>query len=201
MSVVISDILLGLAGRLVYVGDLLRSIPQAVLQSTIGEGDGEVSARIRNRENKPTYIDHLFVYLTSDRYLEMGDGSGDDYFAIYNESAYLDSNAPNFRSAISTKNQDYSFSARITDIGDIDFYSRSGITNISLSMSPERDKPFRVYFEGIDSDGLTSHWANITLSNVPTNTTLNIDNGNLVYAGGDDANVIIDDITFTSFAS
>jgi len=197
----ISDILLGLAGRIVYVGDLLRSIPKAVLQSTIGEGDGEVYARIRNRQNEPTYIDHLFVYLTSDRYLEMQDGSGDDYFAIYNESAYLDSNAPNSRSAISFKNQDYSFSARITDIGDIDFYSRSGVTNISLSMDPNRDKPFRVYFEGIDDNGLTSHWANITLSNVPINTILNVDNGNLVYAGGEDANVVIDHITFTSFAS
>ena len=197
----ISDVLLGLAGRIVYIGDLLRSIPKAVLQSTIGEGDGEVAARIRNRQNKPVYIDHLFVYLTSDRYLEMNDGSNDDYFAIYNESAYLDANSPSNRSGISLKNQDYSFSARITDIGDIDFYSRSGITNISLSTAPERDKPFRVYFEGINSTGETSHWANITLSNVPTNTTFNLDNGNLAYAGGDNGDELIDHITFTSFAS
>ena len=197
----ISDILLGLAGRIVYIGDLLRSIPKAVLDSTIGEGDGEVAARIRNRQNKPTYIDHLFVYLTSDRYLEMNDGSNDDFFAMYNESAYLDTNSPSNRSAVSLKNQDYSFSARITDIGDIDFYSRSGITNISLSMKPEREKPFRVYFEGIDDIGKTSHWANITFSNVPTNTTFNVDNGNLVYAGGGDGDEIIEHITFTSFAA
>ena len=68
-------------------------------------------------------------------------------------------------------------------------------------MNPDRDKPFRVYFEGIDNEGETSHWANITLSNVPTNTTLNVDNGNLVYAGGDDSEVVIENITFTSFAS
>ena len=59
----ISDVLLGLAGRIVYVGDLLRSIPQAVLQSTIGEGDGEVAIRLRNRENKPAYLSELFVCL------------------------------------------------------------------------------------------------------------------------------------------
>ncbi|MEC8875650.1 MAG: hypothetical protein VYE50_03685, partial [Candidatus Thermoplasmatota archaeon] len=186
----ISDILLGLAGRIIYLGDLLRSIPQALLQSTIGEGDGEVYARIRDRQGKPTYIEHLFVYLTSDRYLEMSDGSDDDYFAMYNESAYLPS-----------KNQDYSFSVKITDVGDIDFYSRSGITNISLSMAPERNKPFRVYFEGIDSAGETSHWANITLSNIPTNTTFKLDNGNLAYAGGDNGDELIEHITFTSFAS
>lgn len=197
----ISDILLGLASRIIYLGDLLRSIPQALLQSTIGEGDGEVAARIRNRQNKPTYIDHLFVYLTSDRYLEMNDGSNDDYFAIYNESAYLEANSPSNRSAVSLKNLDYSFSVRVTDVGDIDFYSRSGITNISLSMKPEREKPFRVYFEGIDDLGETSHWANITLSNVPTNTTFNMDNGNLVYAGGEDGGEIIEHITFTSFAA
>ncbi len=197
----ISDILLGLASRIVYLGDLLRSIPRALLQSTIGEGDGEVYARISNRQGKPTYIDHLFVYLTSDRYLEMNDGSNDDYFAIYNESAYLDANSPSNRSAVSLKNQDYSFSVRVTDIGDIDFYSREGITNISLSMAPEREKPFRVYFEGIDSAGETSHWANITLSNVPTNTTFKLDNGNLAYAGGDNGDELIEHITFTSFAS
>ena len=197
----ISDLLIGLAGRIVYVGDLLRSIPKAVLQSTIGEGDGEVAIRLRNRENELAYIDKIFVYLTSDRYLDLNDGSGDDYFAIYNESSYLDNNAANSRSSISSKNEDYGFSARITDIGDIDFYSREGITNISLSMNPTRDKPFRVYFEGIDDTGETSHWANITLSNVPNNITLNVDNGNLVYAGGDDAKEIIDNIIFTSFAS
>lgn len=197
----ISDLLIGLAGRIVYIGDLLRSIPKAVLQSTIGEGDGEVAIRLRNRQNEPAYISEIFVYLTSDKYLDLNDGSGDDYFAIYNESAYLDNNAPNSRSAISTNNEDYGFSARITDIGDIDFYSRDGVTNISLSMNPTRDKPFRVYFEGIDEIGETSHWANITLSNIPTNITLNIDNGNLVYTGGDNSNEIIDNIIFTSFAS
>tara|TARA_B110000196_G_scaffold161383_1_gene138682 strand:- start:7504 stop:12927 length:5424 start_codon:yes stop_codon:yes gene_type:complete len=197
----ISDLLIGLAGRIVYVGDLLRSIPKAVLQSTIGEGDGEVTIRLRNRINEPAYIDEIFVYLTSDKYLALNDGSGDDYFAIYNESAYLDNNAPNSRSSISPNNEDYSFSAKITDIGDIDFYSREGITNISLSMDPIRDKPFRVYFEGIDEIGETSHWANITLSNIPTNITLNIDNGNLIYAGGNSANEIIDNIIFTSLAS
>ena len=197
----ISDLLIGLAGRIVYVGDLLRSIPKAVLQSTIGEGDGEVTIRLRNRINEPAYIGEIFVYLTSDKYLALNDGSGDDYFAIYNESAYLDNNAPNSRSSISPNNEDYSFSARITDIGDIDFYSREGITNISLSMNPIRDKPFRVYFEGIDEIGETSHWANITLSNIPTNINLNIDNGNLVYAGGNSADEIIDNIMFTSLAS
>ncbi|HIF37533.1 MAG: hypothetical protein CXT75_04160 [Methanobacteriota archaeon] len=197
----ISDLLIGLAGRIIYVGDLLRSIPKAVLQSTIGEGDGEVAMRLRTRQNELAYISEIFVYLTSDKYLALNDGSEDDYFAIYNESAYLDNNAPNSRSSISLKNEDYSFSARITDIGDIDFYSREGITNISLSMNPIRDKPFRVYFEGIDDVGETSHWANITLSNIPTNITLNIDNGNLVYAGGNSANEIIDNIIFTSLAS
>ncbi|DAC66074.1 TPA: hypothetical protein HA324_05010, partial [Candidatus Thalassarchaeaceae archaeon] len=83
----ISDLLIGLAGRIVYVGDLLRSIPKAVLQSTIGEGDGEVAIRLRNRLNEPAYISEIFVYLTSDKYLDLNDGSGDDYFAIYNESA------------------------------------------------------------------------------------------------------------------
>ncbi|HJM17562.1 MAG TPA: hypothetical protein QGI59_03540, partial [Candidatus Poseidoniia archaeon] len=197
----ISDILLGLAGRIVYIGDLLRSIPQAVLQSTIGEGDGEVAIRIRNRQNEPTYLKEMFVFLTSDKYLDLKDGSNDDFFAIYNESAYLDSNAPDSRSVISSKNEDYSFSARITDIGDIDFFSREGITNISLTMNPVREKPFRVYFEGIDNLGETSHWANITLSNVPSNITLNVDNGNLNYAGGNNADEIIDNIIFTSFAS
>ena len=197
----ISDILLGLAGRIVYIGDLLRSIPQAVLQSTIGEGDGEVSVIMRNRKNEPTYIEELFVFLTSDKYLELKDGSGDDYFAIYNQSAYLNSNAPDNRSSVSSKNLDYSFSAKITNMGDISFFSREGLTNISLAMNPIREKPFRVYFEGIDSFGETTHWANISLSNIPSNITLRVDNGNLDYAGGNEGNEIINDITFTSFAS
>ena len=197
----LSDILLGLAGRIVYVGDLLRSIPQAVLQSTIGEGEGEVAIRIRNRQNQPSYLKEMFVFLTSDKYLDLKDGSEDDFFAIYNESAYLASNAADSRSIISPNNEDYSFSARITDVGDIDFFSREGVTNISLSMNPLRDKPFRVYFEGIDDAGETSHWANITISNVPSNILLNVDNGNLNYAGGSESDEIIDNIIFTSFAS
>ena len=62
----ISDLLLGLAGRIVYVGDLLRSIPQAVLQSTIGEGDGQVEVIMRTREDELAYLENLFVFLTSD---------------------------------------------------------------------------------------------------------------------------------------
>ena len=137
----ISDLLLGLAGRIVYVGDLLRSIPQAVLQSTIGEGDGEVDVIMRTREDELAYLENLFVFLTSDKYLDLDDGSGDDFFAIYNQSAFLDSNAPNNRSSISQKNLDYSFSARVTEIGDISFYSKDGFTNVSLDMKPSRDKP------------------------------------------------------------
>ncbi|MFL2926938.1 MAG: hypothetical protein ACJZ3J_04470, partial [Candidatus Poseidoniales archaeon] len=196
----ISDLLLGLAGRIVYVGDLLRSIPQAVLQSTIGEGDGEVDVIMRTREDELAYLENLFVFLTSDKYLDLDDGSGDDFFAIYNQSAFLDSNAPNNRSSISQKNLDYSFSARVTEIGDISFYSKDGFTNISLDMKPSRDKPFRVYFEGISNSQETTHWANITLSNVPSNINLNIDNGNLQYAGGNNSDQLIDHITFTSFA-
>jgi hypothetical protein len=197
----ISDLLLGLAGRIVYVGDLLRSIPQAVLQSTIGEGDGEVEIIMRNRKDELAYLENLFVFLTSDSYLDLGDGSGDDFFAIYNESAFLKANAPDNRTSISQKNLDYSFSARVTEIGDISFYSKDGFTNISLAMKPSREKPFRVYFEGINSEAETTHWANITLSNVPSNITLNVDNGNLQYAGGDAGNELINHITFTSFAS
>ena len=197
----VSDLLIGLAGRIVYVGDLLRSVPKAVLQSTIGEGDGEITVRIRNRQNEPTYLKDLFVFLTSDKYLDLKDGSEDDFFAIYNETAYLKNNAPDFRSGVSSKNEEYSFSARITDVGDIDFFSRDGITNISLSMNPDRNKPFRVYFEGIDSEGETTHWANITLSNIPNNINLKVDDGNLNYAGGSEADEIIDSIIFTSFAS
>ena len=197
----ISDLLLGLAGRIVYVGDLLRSIPQAVLQSTIGEGDGQVEVIMRTREDELAYFENLFVFLTSDKYLDLDDGSGDDFFAIYNQSAYLDENAPNNRSSVSQKNLDYSFSARVTNIGDIFFFSKDGLTNVSLDMKPSRDKPFRVYFEGIDSDESTTHWANITLSNIPSNINLNIDNGNLQYAGGNNSDQLIDQITFTSFAS
>jgi len=197
----ISDLLLGLAGRIVYVGDLLRSIPQAVLQSTIGEGDGHVEIIMRNREDELAYLENLFVFLTSDQYLDLEDGSGDDFFAIYNESAFLDANAPNNRSSISLNNLDYSFSARVTEIGDINYYSKDGFTNISLAMKPSRDKPFRIYFEGINSEEETTHWANITLSNVPSNITLNVDNGNVQYAGGSEGNELIDHITFTSFAS
>ena len=196
----ISDLLLGLAGRIVYVGDLLRSIPQAVLQSTIGEGDGQVEIIMRTREDELAYLENLFVFLTSDKYLDMADDSGDDFFAIYNESAFLESNAPNNRSSISLKNLDYSFSARVTDIGDISFYSKDGFTNVSLDMKPSRDKPFRVYFEGINDNEETTHWANITLSNVPSSINLNIDNGNLQYAGGNNSNQLINHITFTSFA-
>ena len=197
----ISDLLLGLAGRIVYVGELLRSIPQAVLQSTIGEGDGQVEVIMRTREDELAYLENLFVFLTSDKYLDLDDGSGDDFFAIYNQSAYLDENAPNNRSSVSQKNLDYSFSARVTNIGDIFFFSEDGLTNVSLDMKPSRDKPFRVYFEGIDSDESTTHWANITLSNIPSNINLNIDNGNLQYAGGNNSDQLIDQITFTSFAS
>ncbi len=196
----ISDLLLGLAGRIVYVGDLLRSIPQAVLQSTIGEGDGQVEIIMRTREDELAYLEDLFIFLTSDQYLDLDDGSGDDFFAIYNQSAFLDFNAPNNRSSISSKNLDYSFSARVTDIGDINFYSKDGFTNVSLDMKPSRDKPFRVYFEGISSSKETTHWANITLSNIPSNVNLNIDNGNLQYAGGNNSDQLIDHITFTSFA-
>ena len=197
----ISDLLLGLAGRIVYVGDLLRSIPQAVLQSTIGEGDGQVEIIMRTRDDELAYIDNLFVFLTSDKYLDLDDGSGDDFFAIFNQSAFLDSNAPDNRSSVSLKNLDYSFSARVTDIGDISFYSQEGFTNVSLDMKPSRDKPFRVYFEGIGSNEETTHWANITLSNIPSSINLNIDNGNLQYAGGNNSDQLINHITFTSFAS
>ena len=197
----ISDLLLGLAGRIVYVGDLLRSIPQAVLQSTIGEGDGEVDIIMRTREDELAYLEDIFVFLTSDKYLDLNDDSGDDFFSIYNQSAFLENNAPNDRSSISQKNLDYSFSARITEIGDISFYSKDGITNISLDMKPSRDKPFRVYFEGIGNAEETTHWANITLSNIPSSINLNIDNGNLQYAGGNNSDQFIDHITFTSFAS
>ena len=86
-------------------------------------------------------------------------------------------------------------------LGDVGFFSREGITNISLAMDPIREKPFRVYFEGVDNFGDTSHWANITISNVPNNITLNVDNGNLNYAGGSEGSEIINDITFTSFAN
>ena len=196
----ISDLLLGLAGRIVYVGDLLRSIPQAVLQSTIGEGDGQVEIVMRTREDELAYLENLFVFLTSDEYLDMADNSGDDFFAIYNQSAFLESNAPNNRASVSLKNLDYSFSARVTDIGDISFYSKDGFTNISLDMKPSRDKPFRVYFEGINNNEETTHWANITLSNVPSSINLNIDNGNLQYAGGTNSDQLINNITFTSFA-
>ena len=197
----ISDLLLGLAGRIVYVGDLLRSIPQALLQSTIGEGDGQVEVIMRTREDEFAYLENLFIFLTADEYLDLNDGSGDDFFAIYNQSAFLKSNAPDNRSSISQKNIDYSFSARVTDVGDISFDSQQGFTNISLDMKPSRDKPFRVYFEGIDSDEETTHWANITLSNIPSNINLNVDNGNLQYAGGNNSDQLIDQITFTSFAS
>ena len=67
-------------------------------------------------------------------------------------------------------------------------------------MKPSRDKPFRVYFEGISNSQETTHWANITLSNIPSNINLNIDNGNLQYAGGNNSDQLIDHITFTSFA-
>ena len=156
---------------------------------------------MRNREDEADFIEELLVFLTSDKYLEMKDNSGDDYFAIYNQSAFLNSNAPDNRSSISSKNLDYSFSAKVTGLGDVGFFSREGITNISLAMDPVREKPFRVYFEGVDNFGDTSHWANITISNVPNNITLNVDNGNLNYAGGSGGNEIINDITFTSFAS
>ena len=58
-----SDLLLGLAGRIVYVGDLLRSIPQALLQSTIGEGDGQVEVIMRTREDEFAYLENLFFVL------------------------------------------------------------------------------------------------------------------------------------------
>ena len=190
-----------MAGRIIYVGDLLRSIPQAVLQSTIGEGDGQVEIIMRTRDDELAYLDDLFVFLTSDKYLDLDDGSGDDFFAIYNQSAFLDSNAPDNRSSLSFKNLDYSFSARVTDVGDISFYSQEGFTNVSLDMKPSRDKPFRVYFEGIGSNEETTHWANITFSNIPSSINLNIDNGNLQYAGGNNSDQLINHITFTSFAS
>ena len=102
----------------------MRSIPQAVLQSTIGEGDGQVEVIMRTREDELAYLENLFVFLTSDKYLDLDDGSGDDFFAIYNQSAYLDENAPNNRSSVSQKNLDYSFSARVTNIGDISSFPR-----------------------------------------------------------------------------
>ncbi|MEC9253925.1 MAG: hypothetical protein VX863_03675, partial [Candidatus Thermoplasmatota archaeon] len=179
----LNNMMFALADKLVTIGRILRSIPQAVLGVTAGEGAGEVRLTMRTRSGSPTWLGKFEFWITSHAWLALP--ANDDYFAIYNETAWLDANSPApGRAAVSEENQGYSFSGRLTGIGDAYYYSDGDDRTVELSVQPGRDLPLRVYFEGIDAVGATVQWANITFSDIPTEISLDMQGGAMSYSGG-----------------
>ena len=197
----LNNMMFALADKLVTIGRILRSIPQAVLGVTAGEGTGEVRLTMRTRSGSHTWLGNLEFWITSHARLALP--AGDDYFAIYNETAWLEANSPApGRAAVSEENLGYSFSGRLTGIGDAYYYSDGGDRTVELSVQPGRDLPLRVYFEGIDAVGATTQWANITFSDIPTEISLNVQGGAMSYSGGPTGDPfgdrVMESITFTS---
>ena len=197
----LNNMMFALADKLVTIGRILRSIPQAVLGVTAGEGAGEVRLTMRTRSGSPTWLGKFEFWITSHAWLALP--ANDDYFAIYNETAWLDANSPApGRAAVSEENQGYSFSGRLTGIGDAYYYSDGDDRTVELSVQPGRDLPLRVYFEGIDAVGATVQWANITFSDIPTEISLDMQGGAMSYSGGPTGDPfgdrVMDSITFTS---
>jgi hypothetical protein len=199
----LNNMMFALADKLVTIGRILRSIPQAVLGVTVGEGAGEVRLTMRTRSGDKAWLGKLEFWITSHAWLTLP--AGDDYLTIYNETAWLAANSPApGRAAISGENLDYSFSGRLTGIGDAYYNSSSSYRTVEISVQPDRDLPLRVYFEGIDTVGATTQWANITFSDIPTEISLNMQGGAMSYSGGPAGDPfgdrVMESITFTSQA-
>ncbi|MEC8877708.1 MAG: hypothetical protein VX554_00845, partial [Candidatus Thermoplasmatota archaeon] len=197
----LNNMMFALADKLVTIGRILRSIPQAVLGVTAGEGAGEVRLTMRTRSGSPTWLGKFEFWLTSHAWLALP--ASDDYFAIYNETGWLDANSPApGRAPVSKENQGYSFSGRLTGIGDAYYYSDGDDRTVELSVQPGRDLPLRVYFEGIDVVGATVQWANITFSDIPTEISLDMQGSTMSYSGGPTGDPfgdrVMDSITFSS---
>ena len=197
----LNNMMFALADKLVTIGRILRSIPQAVLGVTAGEGAGEVRLTMRTRSGSPAWLGKFEFWLTSHAWLALP--ASDDYFAIYNETGWLDANSPApGRAPVSKENQGYSFSGRLTGIGDAYYYSDGDDRTVELSVQPGRDLPLRVYFEGIDVVGATVQWANITFSDIPTEISLDMQGSTMSYSGGPTGDPfgdrVMDSITFSS---
>ena len=199
----LNNMMFALASKLVTIGRILRSIPQAVLGVTVGEGAGEVRLTMRTRSGEKAWLGKLEFWITSHAWLTLP--AGDDYFAIYNETAWLAANSPApGRAAVSGENLDYSFSGRLTGVGDAYYSSEGSDRTVELSVQPGRDHPLRVYFEGVDAAGATTHWANVTFSDIPTEIALEMQGGSVQYSGGPvgdpHGDRVMESITFTSLA-
>ncbi len=195
----INEIILRIASKLYAIGLTLRGIPEAVLGvSTTG---GRFNLRLRNMWDNPDYIGSAFFYYTSDRYLYYpGD---DDFFAIYNETAFLSRNAADNHSVQSDNNTMLAVSARLTGIGDVSYVSENETREITLTTARYRDKPFRVFFQNTNETHQPTNWANITLSDLPRSIALNIDidEGTFSYtADSDHGDEVIESITFSSYS-
>jgi len=203
VGTIINNIMLAVASKIYTIGLMLRAIPGAVIGvSTVG--GGTVLITLRNRFGLPAYIGSATFYYTSHAYLALTDDSGDDFFTIFNETAYLKENSPApGRAGISNQNQGFAVSGRISGIGDVFYQGEGDFRNISLNTNPAVQRPLRVYFEGRDTDFKTSHWANISLSDIPSHVTLNMTGGTIDYSGGEEevSDRVIDSIVFSSLAN
>lgn len=203
VGTLINNIMLAVASKIYTIGLMLRAIPGAVIGVST-EGGGTVRVTLRNRFGLPAYIGSASFYYTSHAYLTLTDDSGDDFFTIFNETAYLKENSPApGRAGISRQNQGFAVSGRISGIGDVFYQGQGDFRNISLNTNPAVQLPIRVYFEGRDADYEVTHWANISLSDIPSHVTLNMTGGALDYSGGEEdaPDRVIDSIVFSSLAN
>jgi len=195
----INEVILRIASKLYAIGLTLRGIPEAVLG--VSASGGRFNIRLRNMWDNPDHLGSAFLYYTSDRYLEYpGD---DDFFAIYNQTAYLSQYASDNRSVQSDNNTMLAVSARLSGIGDITYQSEGEIyRNISLNTAGYRDKPFRFFFQNTDVEHEPTNWANITISDLPQRIELNFTGDRFIYtATSNHDDEVIENITFRSYSA
>lgn len=202
VSQFIDNLLLRIASKLYAIGLTLRGIPEAVLG--VSATGGRFLITLRKSNGTPDYLGSTFLYLTSDRYLYLP--GTDDYFAIYNQSAFFETNAPDMRSQVSDNYTELGVSARLTGIGDVYYESEDVNRTVSLVTAPDRaapaeERPLRIFFQNNDAELEPTNWANITLSGLPQNIelTFNATTFRYVAEGGAETGVI-DNITFRAYS-
>ena len=195
----INELILRIASKLYAIGLTLRGIPEAVLG--VSASGGRFNIRLRDMWDNPDHLGSAFFYYTSDRYLVYpGD---DDFFAIYNQTAYLTNHASDDRSVQSDNNTMLAVSGRLSGIGDVTYQSEGEVyRNISLNTAGYRDKPFRFFFQNTDVDHNPTDWANISISDLPQRIQLNFTGDTFIYtASSNHGDEVIENITFRSYSA
>ena len=195
----INNLLLRLASKLYAIGLTLRGIPEAVLG--VSASGGQFRINLRDPQGRPAYLGQIFFYYTSDRYLVYP--GTDDFFAIYNETAFLSQFPADNQSVQSDNNTMLAVSGRLTGIGDV-FYQSEGevYRNISLNTAGSRDKPFRFFFQNTNETHHPTDWANITISDLPQRIELNFTGDTFRYtATSNNDDEVIENITFRSYSA